>query len=247
MNLDVKIGTGAQATVYLYENNAIKVFRQGYNKASVFYEAMITSLIESTGLPIARIHEVLNINNNIAIKMDYIEGVTLHDCLLADIDNANIYIDIMVDLQVEVHSKNVKLPSNLKNRLKEKIVGNTDIDESKKYRLLKILERLPEGNSICHGDFHGFNIIKHDEKYYIIDWIDATNGYADADACRTYMLYLFHSPELAELYIETYCIKANKHKKDVLEWLPVIAAARLCDNIEGEKEKIFLLLENMMY
>jgi hypothetical protein len=39
MNLDIKIGEGAQADVYLYNNNAIKVFKEDYNKAFVFYEA----------------------------------------------------------------------------------------------------------------------------------------------------------------------------------------------------------------
>ena len=204
-----------------------------------FTKQCITSLIENAGLPIAKIHEVLNINNKIAIKMDYIEGVTLNECLLSDIDNANKYVDIMVDLQIETHSRNIQLPLSLNNKLKEKIIGNTDINESKKNQLLKILDRLPEGKSLCHGDFHGYNIIKHDNQYYIIDWIDATNGCANADVCRTYMLYSFYSPGLAELYLETYCTKTRKHKKDVLEWLPIIAAARLVKKMKKKEKRYF--------
>lgn len=245
MNLDIKIGNGAQANVYLYKNNAIKVFRQGYDKTFVFYEAMITSLIEKVGLPIAKVQEVININNKIALKMDYIEGVTLHECLLSDIDNASKYVDIMVDLQLEVHSKNIRVPLCLNNKLREKIKGNMSIKDSKKNKLLKILDRLPEGKSLCHGDFHGYNIIKHDDKYYIIDWIDATIGCANADVCRTYMLYLFHSSELSELYLETYCTRTGKSKKDILEWLPIIAAARLSEKNEEEKEKIYSLIEKI--
>lgn len=206
---------------------------------------MITSLIENAGLSIAKVHEVLNINNRITIKMDYIEGITLNECLLSDIDNANKYVDIMVDLQIEMHSKNIQLPLSLKNRLKEKIIWNISINESKKNKLLEILDRLPDGKSLCHGDFHGYNIIKHDNRYYIIDWIDAASGCANADVCRTYMLYLFYSSEFAELYLDTYCTKTGKHKKDVLEWLPIIAAARLCEKNEEEKEKIFSLIENI--
>lgn len=245
MNLEIKIGTGAQANVYLYKNIAIKVFNHGYDKASVFYEAMITSLIENVGLPIAKAHEVVYIKDKIAIKMDYVEGVTLNEWILADNDNVNKYVDIMVDLQIEIHSKNIHMPISLNNKLKEKITGNMDINESKREKLLKVLDRLPEGNSLCHGDFHGNNIMKTDNQYYIIDWIDATNGCANADVCRTYMLYLFYYSEIAELYLETYCTRTGKSKKDVLEWLPIIAAARLCEKNEEEKEKIFSLIQNI--
>ena len=245
MNLEVKIGTGAQAKVYLYENNAIKVFREGYDKAYVFYEATITSLVENTGLPIARVHEVINIDNKNAIKMDYIKGPALYECILSDIANAKEYIDRMVELQIEIHSKNIWLPLKLKNKLKDRIIGSISISENKKDKLLKILEGLPEGKSLCHGDFHPLNIIIKDNQYYVIDWIDGTNGCDNADVCRTYMIFLFHAPELAALYLETYCGKTGKDKKDILEWLPIIAAARLCEQNEGEKEKILEVLEKI--
>lgn len=99
MDLNMKIGTGAQADVYLYKNSALKVFKEGCNKAFIFYEAMINSFVESTGLSVARVHEVIDINNRIAMRMDYIEGVTLNECLLADIENANKYMVIIVSIK----------------------------------------------------------------------------------------------------------------------------------------------------
>lgn len=245
MKLYNKIGTGMQANVYLYNNSAIKVFRQGYDKASVFFEAMINSMIESVGVPMAKVHEVLNIDNKLAIKMDYIKGESLHKCLLSDIGNINNYVDIMVDLQLKVHSKEIWLPLSFKDKLKDRIIRVMSIDESKKSRLLNMIGKLPEGNALCHGDFHGYNIIKQGTEYYIIDWVDASKGCADADVCRTYLLCIFYFPEIVELYLESYCVKACRQKEDVLKWLPVIAAARLSDNNEGEKEKIFEILKDI--
>jgi thiamine kinase-like enzyme len=245
MYLDTKIGEGAQADVYLYNNNAIKVFKENYNKAFVFYEAMITSFIENSGLPISKVHEVLNIDNKIAIKMDYIEGKNLNECLLSDINNAQNYIDIIVDLQIDIHSKNLKLPLSLKDKLKEKISGNTIIDNNKRKKLLEILNELPEEYSLCHGDFHGNNIINNCNGYYVIDWIDATNGCASADVCRTYMIYSFYSKELADMYLETYCTRSKRPQEDILAWLPVVAAARLSENNENEKQLILDWIENI--
>lgn len=245
MNLDIKVGEGAQADVYLYNNNAIKVFKEDYNKAFVFYEAMVTSFIENSGLLIAKVHEVLNIDNKIAIKMDYIEGYNLNECLLSDINNAQKCIDIMVDLQIDIHSKKLKLPLSLKDKLKEKISVNTIIDSNKIKKLLEILNELPEENSLCHGDFHGNNIINNCNGYYVIDWIDATNGCASADVCLTYMIYSFYSKELANMYLDTYCTKSKRSQKDILGWLPVVAAARLSENNENEKKAILKWIENI--
>lgn len=245
MNLDIKIGEGAQADVYLYNNNAIKVFKEGYNKAFIFYEAMVTSFIENAGLPIAKVYEVLNIDNKIAIKMDYIEGNNLNECLLSDINNAKNYIDIMVDLQIDIHSKNLKLPLSLKDKLKEKISGNTIIDNNKRKKLLDILNELPEEYSLCHGDFHGNNIINNCNGYYVIDWIDATNGCPSADVCRTYMIYSFYSKELANMYLDTYCTRSKRPQEDILAWLPVVGAARLSENNENEKQLILDWIENI--
>lgn len=245
MNLTNKIGDGAQAEVYLSQGKAIKLFKPEYDKVQIFYEAMITSLVEQTGLPIAKVHEVLNVENQGAMSMDFIEGISLIDCLLKDTERTMFYIDKMVEIQIDIHSKMVQLPYTLKDRLKEKIIANTKISVMQKERVLKRLHELPDGNSLCHGDYHGYNILQHEHQYFIIDWIDATNGCEDGDVCRTYMLYCFYAPEIAQLYLDTYCKKQGKVKNEVLEWLPVIAAARLSENNVSEQEKILSWLQDI--
>lgn len=245
MEMKNKIGTGAQAEVFLSENFAIKLFRQGYDKAAVFYEAAITSLIEQTGLPIAKIREVININGHLAIKLDYISGKSLNDCMMGDQFNDLQYLELMVNIQLNIFSQKLKLPFSLKQMLKDKIERNLNIAEPVKKSLFLKLSSLPEGHQLCHGDFHGYNIIMQDNEPFIIDWVDATNGCSDGDVCRTYMLYSFYRPDIAEKYLDCYCAIEGKNKFDVLEWLPVVAAARLIDNNVNEKEKIFDWIKSM--
>lgn len=38
------------------------------------------------------------------------------------------------------------------------------------------------------------------------------------------------------MYLEIYCTKSKRLKKDILDWLPVVAAARLSENNENEKK-----------
>lgn len=105
MKLNNVVGTGAQATVYSCGKYAIKLFKEGYSKTSIFYEALINSMIENTELPVPKTYEVLSIDKQMAIKMDYIKGMSLIDYIVNDLDNTAVYIEKMVKLQVEMHSK----------------------------------------------------------------------------------------------------------------------------------------------
>lgn len=238
MNLDKVIGKGAQATVYCSDQYAIKLFDETCDKTGVFYEALVSSIIENTDLPVPKIYEILNINNQMAIKMDYINGTSLFDCISKNPENTMVYMENMVKLHKEIHSKKATVPLSFKGRLKNKIEGNKDLSGIEKEKILTILNRLPDGNELCHGDFHGYNIMVEDEKYWIIDWVDSTYGCAEGDVCRTYMMYMLHVPELGEIYLDLYCKETRKEKDKILEWLPVIATARLSENIPNEKEKI---------
>ena len=52
------------------------------------------------------------------------------------------------------------------------------------------------------------------------------------------MLYHFYAPDVAESYLDCYCSNCGCEKNDVLQWLPVIAAARLSDGKAREYDKI---------
>lgn len=239
MELNKVVGTGYYGTVYCSGKYAIKLFKESYSKTAIFYEAMITSIITNTELPVPKIYEVISIDKQMAIKMDYIKGVSLLDCIVKNEENTAVYFEKMVKLQVEMHSNKVSLPFSLKDRLKDKIQKNENLNILQKEKVITILKELPDGNELCHGDFHGNNILVSDGKYWIIDWVDSTFGCADGDACRTYMTYLLYAPEgLAEMYLMLYCKETGKEREQILAWLPVVAAARLSENIAHEDKKL---------
>lgn len=67
---------------------------------------------------------------------------------------------------------------------------------------------------------------------------------AEADICRTYLLYILYAKDIANLYLDSYCDKCNKDKKEILKWLPVIAGARLCENKSNEVETLLKLVDS---
>ena len=189
MNLDRVIAVRNNKTIYRDGERCIKVFNEEYSKADVLNEALNQARIESTGLNIPKILEVTMIDGKWAIVYEFIKGKTLAQLMVEDPDNKEKYIEQLVDLQMEVHSKTCPLLNKLKDKMSRKI-AQTDFDATTRYDLHTRLEGMPKHNKVCHGDFNPSNIIiAEDGTPYILDWSHATQGNASADVARTYLLF----------------------------------------------------------
>jgi tRNA A-37 threonylcarbamoyl transferase component Bud32 len=110
-----------------------------------------------------------------------------------------------------------------------------------KAELLSLLLSLDDGSDcLCHSDFHPLNILYDGNKHWIIDWVDATAGNPLADACRTYLIFKQYMSRSAGIYLRMFCNEAKTKQNDVLAWQPVIAAARLSENMD-DKARTWLL------
>ncbi|MHB9032652.1 MAG: phosphotransferase family protein [Anaerolineae bacterium] len=238
------IGTGARAKIYAEDGCAVKCYEPGYRKEYVFYEALINTLVESTGLPVPKVFQVTDDNQHLSLKMELIKGQTLKQALRAEPGQAQAMIAAMVRLQMEMHTARVELPFTLHQKLTRMLEAPTGLSASRQQHALELLQALPAGGALCHGDYHTSNILVQENKLYIVDWIDASTGCADGDVCRTYLVELLHTPEIAPLYLERYCRESGKSREAILRWLPVIASARLSDGIAGEQPRLLALLQD---
>lgn len=245
MELTEKIGIGAQAEVYREGKDAVKLYHRGYPKATVFFEAALTAMVEEMGLPVARVHAVTSIDGQMALRMECIEGRELAELMREDGAHLDDYIERMVELQCRIHRQAAPALFSLKGRLRDKIVQNDCLDQAKRRRLLERLEALPDERQLCHGDFHAKNILVRDGKYFVIDWINATAGSPAADVCRTYLLNYPDNAELCQLYLRRYCEKTGCQEALVLAWLPIMAAARQAEKFAREAPMLRQWLEDV--
>lgn len=222
-------------TIYVDGNKLVKMFDESFKKSDILNEALNQARVEETGLNIPKLLEVCKIDGKWAIIMDYIKGETLQSLMDKHPEKMDEYLEMFVNLQIEVHSKKAPLLNKLWDKMNRKI-DETTLDATTRYDLHTRLNTLPKHHKVCHGDFNPSNIIiGEDGKAYVIDWSHATQGNASADVARTYLLFnLKGEKELAEKYLNLFCKKTDTAKQYVQKWIPIVAASQ---SVKGKPEE----------
>ena len=228
----------AEKTIYRDGDNAVKVFSKKFPKSDILNEALNQSRVEETGLPIPALKEVSVVDGEWAITMEYVEGKTLAELMNEHPEKLDEYLNLFVDLQLEVQSKKSPLLNKLKDKMNRKISSlGSQLDATTRYELHTRLESMPKHNKVCHGDFNPSNIIIDPAgKAHIIDWSHVTQGNGSADAARTYLLFALKDKTLADQYLNLFCAKSDTAKQYVQQWLPIVAASQLVKRIPGEED-----------
>ncbi len=237
MNLDRIIAVRNNKTVYRDGDLCMKVFDASYSKADVLNEALNQARVEETDLHVPKIHEVTIIDGKWTIVTDYIKGKTLAQLMQENPEKKNEYLELFVDLQMEVQSKTCPLLTKLKDKMNRKI-SQTDFDATTRYELHTRLDGMPKHTKLCHGDFSPQNIIiREDGTPFILDWAHATQGNASADVARTYLLFWLDGDiDGAEKYLDLFCAKSHTEKQYVQKWMPIVAASQTVKGNEKERE-----------
>lgn len=231
------LGAGLVAEVHAYGEMALKRYPPG-RKDQAFLEAAILAVVEGHGLPAPRVHETGQYEGRWGLVMDRAAGETLGARVRADASLGESALAEVVRLQLLVHA----VVETRLRPLKARLAGNIDrtplLGRDDKRRLQESLAALPDGDRICHGDFHPLNIVGEPGASMIIDWLDATTGPPAADACRSYLLLRLGAAAYAEAYLGLYAARSGVDREAILAWLPCIAAARLA---EGAGDDEFLI------
>lgn len=244
MKLDNFVASSDIYDVYESDGMAVRIYKKPEYKEKCLYAALTHARVETTlgnsfiKMPV--LHEVSVIDGKWAITMDFIKGKTLQQLMDENPDNKDTYLNQFIDIQCEIHAQYMPLLSKLKDKMARQIKTLGQIDEIKKYELLTRLDSMPKHIKLCHGNFEPKNVIINDEGTYVINWGSARQGNASADVARTYLLFCLNNPDLAEAYLDKYCVKSGTSKQYVQAWLPIVAAAQL---IKGKPEEKDLLMK----
>ncbi len=252
------IGAGNTAEVFLWkENEILKLFRKDFPIEAVEREYKISKIISEQNLPVPKVIEMMEHEGRKGIIYERVVGKSLLDQIMKNPFTFKKNVKKIASLQYLYHQcSGLELPG-YKDYLEWNINHTDQLTDPQKSTLIKLLKDMPDGNSLCHGDFHPGNIMGSDNNYYILDWMTATIGSPSADVSRTIMLLkdavlpdsmptvvkaIINKMrnKMTRIYISEYMKLSNISFEEVNKWRIVILAARLQEWVPPSEKKAIL-------
>lgn len=245
------IASGRTADVHPWdEGHILKLYRRGTSLETVEYERQKMAVARGAGLPVPAASRVVEVEGRFGLVVEWLDGRPMLEALLHEPEAVEPMARRLASLHLELHAH--PGPATLPDQralLRAKLARGTLLSEAEQAAALAALDRLPGGDRLCHGDFHPGNVILTKRGPFIIDWLDASRGNPIADVARAAMIFLGHAqnPGLSsrlreaitrysQLYLEAYFQHAPDRRAEVRQWLPVLAAARLSEGLEEQRE-----------
>ncbi len=253
MSERVYISSGDGYDLFHEGDKAIRIYQDAKLKEKCLYAALTHARVETTlvnshsNIKMPILHEVSLIDGKWAITFDWIEGKSLLQLMQENPSKMETYVNQMIEIQMGFHEKTMPLLSKLKDKMARQIKSLDNIDEIKKYELLTRLDSMPKHIKLCHNNFSPKEVIVNDNGVYVLDWSNARQGNASADVARTYLLLCLDYPEIAEMYMDKFCMKSRTSKRYVQAWLPIVAAAQLVKNKPQEKDLLMKWIDVVDY
>jgi uncharacterized protein (TIGR02172 family) len=254
------IGQGRTAEIFEWKNNQVlKLFLEGFPAAFLKREAQVTQAVHKAGLPVPAVEGVVEVDGRVGIVFERVEGPTMLEDMLSRPWKFARYARMMAKLQAEMHSREIAALPSLREDLEGVVQNQAGMPENVRQALVDAL-RLPDGNSVLHGDFHPENIIMSSRGPVIIDWPEAKRGNPLADAARTWLLIRMGTPTpgtkmqwliklsrrwFYSMYSKRYRELRPYSEQDMAAWrVPIVAARLFFESIAEERRDLTIFLES---
>lgn len=243
------------------QEHVLKLFYDWVALESIENEARIACTIYESGLPVPEVGEMVRVNNRNGLIYQRVYGNSMYKAAQRKPWNVIRYLRRSAELQADIHSHSISagLPSQ-RQILERQIRQAVGLPRQLRTKALAALNAMPDGNQLCHGDFWGGNILMSSRGEVVIDWNRASYGNPLADLARTTnaIMAFLKTNQVRRAFLSygksrwsqvknsllriivriTYPIYLRRYfqlrpgsEEEYQRWLPIIAAARLVDEI----------------
>jgi hypothetical protein len=191
------LATGNTAEIFEWGSRVMKLYKSPAAKRAAFHEAARSAAVEALGLPVPRIWGVHEVGGRWGLAFDWVTQKSFAEQMLGNWDDVPRYLECLARLHIQIHSHQAIRFPGLRVTLAANIAATTLLETPRKQGLLDAIVHMPDGDRLCHGDFHPLNILGDTSDPVIIDWLDARRGDPAADVCRSYLLLKLHASQIA--------------------------------------------------
>lgn len=176
MNL---IATGNTAEIFDYADDKIlKLFKPGYPEESIKKEFDNVSVVNEQNIASPEVYDIVREENRLGIVYEKISGNDLLHEVFANIGNPDTFNKILTEFS-QFHQ----------DFLSHKSTKCSSYKDYLKNFGYKKARHLPDGDFLCHGDFHFGNLMRSNTgKIYAIDFMNLCHGPKEYDIARAYVL-----------------------------------------------------------
>jgi aminoglycoside phosphotransferase (APT) family kinase protein len=257
-----RIGEGREAEMFAWEDGKVlRLLRNAERGNQVQWEAAAMETARSRGLPVPAIYGITEVMGRPGIIMERIDGSDLLTQMSARPWTVFKAGNVLGEVHARLHSvvASERLPM-VKPTLAARIGSRPEIPPELARFAIDALNELPDGDRICHFDYHPANVLMSPKGPVVIDWTNVKRGDHHADIARSVLILRLGEPPpgsvsavmralirvargiLLRAYTNSYRRHGQVESALVDRWLPVVAVDRLLAGIPEEVPAIHRLL-----
>jgi len=243
------------------ENHCVKLFHENYDKDCINNEFEKSVYINSVFDNCLKGKEVVELDGRTGIVYRKVDGETF----LYMIEEKEINIAIQAERFASIHAAMHHVKSeeliDQKSFFTTQINKCDDITQEDKDMLVRLLNDLPAGEFLCHGNYHLNSVLLKDDDYKLLNVGYAYKGHPMSDVAKSCVIldvprYFDGASQLFQeelikmriqfmtLYLEHYKKLAPFDEELCLQFYKLVAVVRLNEKNEDEKEWLLNVIRN---
>lgn len=258
--LDQPIARGRTAEVYAWETGCIlKLFYDWVPPDWMEHEARIGKVISTKDLPTPKLINICTVQGRNGIVYERVDGPSMLRLMGSKPWQIAGLARQLAEVQSRIHSQNGNGLPEMRAKLGRSIQQQEDKLADLKDKVYDALDRLPDGEALCHFDLHPDQVMMSASGPVVIDWSNACQGDPLGDVARSVLMLKVGEPLdaspgmllLARLargifrrtYLKKYlALHPAAQVERINAWLVPVAAARINEKLPGELPHLLRLI-----
>jgi thiamine kinase len=263
----VLLAQGREAEVFLEPDGAVlKLMRDPDHEDRVHREAAALTALRAHGHRAPEPRRIVTVDRRPGLVMERVDGIDL----LSAMGRRPLSVLRTGTVMGEVHAAMHDCPApadlpDVRDEIRRRIGAAAGLPADLRDAALAVLDTLPGGDRLCHGDLHPGNMLGSLDAPVVIDWGDAARGDPTGDHARTLLVHRVGVPPagapavvrmltapgrriLLRRYRSAYRRRRQRDAgqgpdpRQVARWEEVWAAARMCEPVPEEEHAALLRL-----